>query len=354
MADKPATEKTEQPTSRKLEKAGEEGQVPVSTELTSAVSIIVLLASITLMAPKYMGWFKTILKQAISADLKIFANQQAFIEFAKKGFADFLLICLPTFIALSIGSVLACIALSGIKYSPKALTPKLDSLNPMTGFKNLINAKSIIKLFLAILKLIFIGMILWVYIQSKSDELEKLRWQWTSQILTSMSMLIFGMMIRVCIALIIMGLADAAFQKWKHIHDLKMTKQEIKDEHKETEGSPETKRRILQTQFKMALNRMRQEIPKADVILVNPTHVAVALKYDGKTMTSPKVVAKGADYLAEKIREIARAYGVPIIRRPELARNLYKNVKVGDPIPQTLYVAVAEILALIYRLKHRR
>ena len=190
-------------------------------------------------------------------------------------------------------------------------------------------------------------------LEIKSDVLETLRWQWTAQIFPSMAKLILGMMIRVCIALVIIASADAAFQKWKHIHDLKMTKQEIKDELKDTEGSPEIKKRILQTQLKMALNRMRQEVPKADVILVNPTHVAVALKYDGKAMASPTVVAKGADYVAEKIREIARAYGVPIIRRPELARNLYKNVKVGEPIPQTLYVAVAEVLALIYRLKHR-
>jgi flagellar biosynthetic protein FlhB len=354
MADKPANERTEQPTQRKLKKAGEEGQVPMSMELTSAVSIIVLLVSITLMAPKYMDWFKKILKQGFSADLEIFANQQVFMKSVKTGFTDFLLICLPIFIALFIGSVLAGIALSGVKYSPKAIKPKLSSLNPITGFKNLVNAKSMVKLLISIVKLLFIGIILWVYIQNKSDVLETLRWQWTAQIFPSMAKLIFGMMIRVCIALVIIASADAAFQKWKHIHDLKMTKQEIKDELKDTEGSPEIKKRILQTQLKMALNRMRQEVPKADVILVNPTHVAVALKYDGKTMASPTVVAKGADYVAEKIREIARAYGVPIIRRPELARNLYKNVKVGEPIPQTLYVAVAEVLALIYRLKHRR
>jgi len=353
MADKSAGEKTEQPTSRKLQKAGEEGQVPISMELTSAISIIVLLASITLMAPKFISWFKTILKQGMSADLGIFANQEAFMKFAKTGFTDFILICLPIFIALFIGSILAGVAIGGLKYSPKAIKPKLSSLNPISGFKNLVNAKSMVKLLTSILKLIFIGIILWVYIKSKSDVLETLRWQWTAQFLASMAKLVLGMMIRVCIALVIIALADAAFQKWKHIQDLKMTKQEIKDEHKDTEGSPEIKQRILQTQLKLALSRMRQEVPKADVILVNPTHVAVALKYDGKTMGSPTVVAKGADHIAEKIREIARAYGVPIIRRPELARNIYKEVKVGDPIPQTLYVAVAEVLALIYRLKHR-
>lgn len=353
MADKPANERTEQPSQRKLEKAGQEGQVPVSMELTSAVSIIVLLISITLMAPMYMGWFKKILKQGISANSDFFVNQQTFMKFAKTGFADFLLICLPIFIALCIGSILAGVALSGLKYSPKALKPKLSPLNPITGFKNLVNVKSLVKLLTSILKLVFIGIILWVYIQSKSDVLEALRWQWTAQILASMSMLIFGMMVRVCIALIIIAIADASFQKWKHIHDLKMTKQEVKDEHKDTEGSPEIKRRIMQTQLKIALNRMRQEVPKANVILVNPTHFAVALKYDGKAMASPMVVAKGVDYTAEKIREIARAYGIPIIRRPELARNLYKNVKVGQPIPQILYAAVAEVLALIYRLKHQ-
>jgi flagellar biosynthetic protein FlhB len=161
-------------------------------------------------------------------------------------------------------------------------------------------------------------------------------------------------MIRIGIVLLIMGIADAFYQKWKYIKGLKMTKQQVKEELKETMGSPEVKRRIRQVQLQTSMKRMLKEIPKASVVLVNPTHVAVALRYDAKTMESPVMVAKGADYLAEKIREIARAYGVPIVRRPELARTIYSTVKLGNPIPETLYVAVAEVLAMIYRLRKRK
>lgn len=161
-------------------------------------------------------------------------------------------------------------------------------------------------------------------------------------------------MIRICIALLVIGIADTIYQKWKYIDGLKMTRQEIKQEHKDMDGSPEVKSRIRRIQIQMAMKRMLQDVPKASVVLVNPTHVAVALRYETKTMESPVVVAKGADHLAEKIREIARAYGVPIIRRPELARALYSTVEPGNPIPENLYVAVAQVLALIYRLRHKK
>jgi flagellar biosynthetic protein FlhB len=161
-------------------------------------------------------------------------------------------------------------------------------------------------------------------------------------------------MIRICIALVVIAIADAFYQKWKYIKELKMTRQELKEERKDTEGSPEVKGRIRKVQLGMAMKRMLQEVPKASVVLVNPTHVAVALRYEAKTMEAPVMVAKGADHLAEKIREIARAYGVPIVRRPELARTIYSTVQPGNVIPQTLYAAVAEVLAMIYRLRNRK
>jgi len=172
--------------------------------------------------------------------------------------------------------------------------------------------------------------------------------------MTVIAKIILGLMIRICAVLLVIGLADTLYQRWKYIQDLKMTRQEVKEERRETEGSPEVKSRVRKIQFGMAMKRMLQEVPKSSVVLVNPTHVAVALRYETKTMESPVVVAKGADHLAEKIREIARAYGVPVIRRPELARTIYSTVNIGNPIPQALYVAVAEVLAMIYRLRHRK
>jgi flagellar biosynthetic protein FlhB len=161
-------------------------------------------------------------------------------------------------------------------------------------------------------------------------------------------------MIRVCIGLLVIGIADFAYQKWKYIDELKMTRQEIKEEHRETEGPPEIKSKIRQIQIQLTRKRMLRDVPKANVVLVNPTHIAVAVRYDTKTMDAPVVVAKGAGELAEKIMKIARSYGVPVIRRPELARTIFKTVEIGKSIPEVLYVAVAEVLAMIYRLRHRK
>jgi flagellar biosynthetic protein FlhB len=166
--------------------------------------------------------------------------------------------------------------------------------------------------------------------------------------------LIFGLLVRVCVGLLVIGLADFAYQKWKYMDELKMTRQEVKEDHRETEGSPEIKSKIRQVQFQMSRKRMLQDVKKANVVIVNPTHIAIAIRYDSKTDASPLVVAKGAGEVAEKIMKIARAYGVPIVRRPELARTIFKTVELGKSIPEALYVAVAEVLAMIYRLKHRK
>ena len=211
-----------------------------------------------------------------------------------------------------------------------------------------------VKFLLSVLKLLLISLIAWLYLRSRLDLLATLRWAWSVQILVVIAKIILGLMIRLGIVLLAMSIAEAYYQKWKYIQELKMTKQEVKDELKDTMGSPEVKNRIRKLQFQAVLKRMLQEVPKANVVLVNPTHVAVALRYDAETMESPVIVAKGADTMAEKIREIARAYGVPIIRRPELARTIYSTVKLGDPIPETLYVAIAEVLAMIYRLRRRK
>jgi flagellar biosynthetic protein FlhB len=182
----------------------------------------------------------------------------------------------------------------------------------------------------------------------------QLRWTWSITTLTTISKLIFGMLIRICVGLLVIGLVDMFYQKRKYIEDMKMTKQEVKEEHKQTEGAPEVKSRIRRIQIEFARRRMLQEVPKATVVLVNPTHVAVALKYDSKDMEAPVLLAKGADHMAEQIRTIARAYGVPIISRPELARTIYSTVKPGRAIPEMLYVAVAEVLAVVYRMKKQR
>ncbi len=354
MPEKPAAEKTEQPTHRRLRKAREKGQVAQSQELPAAVSIVVLVIILALSAQDLLQWFITQMKQGMSCETAVFADSNALINFLNAKITSSLSLIFPILVALSVGSVLSCVAVSGLNFAPQALNLKWNAINPVTGFGRLFDARSLVKLCVSIAKLILVSIIIWVYLRGKIETLAAIRWAWPGQIMAVIAKIILGMLIRVCIALLALAAADVFFQKWKYTQELKMTKQEVKQERKETEGSPEVRSRVRMVQIEMSRKRMLQEVPKASVVLVNPTHVAVALRYEAKTTEAPVLVAKGAEHLAEKIREIARAYGVPVIRRPELARTIYSTVKLGNTIPETLYIAVAEILALIYRLRHKK
>ena len=354
MAEQPAAEKTHYPTFRKLQKARQKGQVPQSQELMSVATLLVLVAMVALLGPSLTKWFIVQIKHGMMCENAVFSNTEAFMAFISGKTADLILVILPILAALFVGAVLAGVAVSGLNFAPGAIELKFDQLNPVAGFGKLVNARSVVKLLASILKLLCVSLVVWFYIKSRLDVFATLRWAWSTQILAVTAKLILGLLMRVGVVLLVIGIADTFYQKWKYIQDLKMTSQEAKQDRKETEGSPELKGRIRRIQIEMASRRMLREVPKASVVLVNPTHVAVALRYESKEMESPVMVAKGADHLAERIREIARAYGVPIIRRPELARTIYSTVKPGDVIPQTLYAAVAEVLAMIYRLRHRK
>ena len=354
MAEKPAAERTEQPTARKLKKAVDKGQVPHSQELTSTVTLIVLIAMTAISGPSLFDWFKIQMEQGFSCDNTVFADTANFLDFFGGRMIDLIFLILPFLIALMIGAIAAGVAISGFNFSPKAIELKFDQLNPVNGFGKLINMQSFVKLIMSILKLAFISLIVWFYMKDKLDIFGSLRWASANEILAVTSKTILGLVIRISIALLLISLGEALFQKWKHMQDLKMTRQEVKEEHKESEGSPDVKRRIRTIQFQAAFKRMLQEVPKATVVLVNPTHYAVAIRYDSKTMEAPVLVAKGADHMAEKIREVARAYGVPIISKPELTRTIYAAVEPGKPIPEDLYVAVAQVLAMIYRLRNKK
>lgn len=354
MADKPAAERTEKPTSKVLSKARGRGQVPHSEELPALVSIAVLVAMVALMGPSLMQWLLNETKEGLSCNTTVFANTAAFLDYINVKIVDLTRAILPILVALSVGGIFAGVVVSGFNFSPGAVQLKFDTLNPISGFGNLVNLKSFVKLLTSIAKLILIGFIVWYYVHSRLEQLAALRWAWSLGILVIIGKLTLGMMIRICLALLLVSIADVAFQKWKYIKDMMMTKQQVKEERRQSESPPEVQRHIRKMQYQMAMQRMMQEVPKANVVLVNPTHVAVALQYDTKSMEAPKLVAKGADNMAEKIREIARAYGVPIIRRPELARTIYSTVKLDGLIPDTLYVAVAEVLAMIYRMRSNR
>jgi len=354
MAEKPAAERTEQPTPRKLQKARQKGHLPQSQELMAIVSLLILVAAVALSGPSLLQWFRAQVEHGMSCENAIFADTGTFLDFAGRKSVEMLLVICPILGVLFVGAIMAGIAVSGVSFSPEALIWKFDRLNPVEGLGKLVNVQSVVKLLASILKLFFVSLIVWLYLRSRLEALATLRWVGSAQMLAVVAKIILALLIRICLALLVIAVADALYQKWKYTQDLKMTRQEVKQERKQTEGSPEVKGRIRRMQIEISMKRMAEEVPKASVVLVNPTHVAVAIRYDAKTMEAPVMVAKGADHMAEKIREIARAYGVPVIRRPELARTIYATVKPGNPIPEKLYVAVAEVLAMIYRLRHKK
>jgi len=354
MADKPASERTEQPTGKRLSKAKTKGQTAQSQEFTSFVSILVLVTTVTFLAPSLCRWCTGEIEQGMACDTSVFASSNAFLNFINTKITGMTMLILPVCVALFIGSVVGSIVIGGLNYSPKAIKLDFSAISPSKGLGKLVNMRSLVRLLTSVLKLVFVSIIAWYYLADKLEAIAMLRWAWSFGLLAAIGRLILGLMIRICIALLVIAAADTVFQKWKYIQDLKMTKQEVKEENRQKEGAPEVKNRIRKIQLQAAMRRMLSEVPKAGVVLTNPTHVAVALRYDAKKGEAPVLVAKGADHLAEKIREIARAYGVPIVRRPELARTIFATVKLNTTIPETLYVAVAEVLAMIYRLRRRR
>ena len=328
--------------------------MPRSEEFSSLVSIVVLVAMLAFLGSSLTEWLLVQTREGLSCNTSLFRNSGAFLNYINGKIVDFTVVTLPIYAALCVGGIFAGLVVGGLNFAPGAVKIKFESLNPIAGFGNLVNARSLVKLLAAIAKLFLIGLISWYYVENRLEDFAALRWAWSLRILTIIGKLTLGLMIRICLALLLVGIGDVIFQKWKYTKDMMMTKQQVKEERKQTESPPEIKRHIRKMQLQMAMQRMMKEVPKANVILVNPTHVAVALRYDAKSMEAPVLVAKGADLLAEKIREIARAYGVPIVRRPELARAIYSTVKIDNPIPDALYVAVAEVLAMIYRMKHNR
>jgi flagellar biosynthetic protein FlhB len=355
MPEKPAAERTEQPTPRRLQKAQEQGQVPQSQELASAVSLVVLLLALAVLGPGLFHWCRRKLESGLAAGpLNVFADTKTCVHFLNENICDMLVVTLPILAALTAAGVLASVLVGGFVFSSEGLRPKWNAINPAVAVQNLFDKRTLVRLLASILKLLFVSLIVWFYLRDKLEVLAALRWAWSAEIVSATGRIILGLGLRVGVAILLLGLADAFYQRWQHMQELKMTRQEVRQEHKDLEGSPQIKARIRRIQVEMSMRRLMRQVPKASVILVNPTHVAVALRYEARTMAAPILLAKGADLMAERIIKIGRSYGIPIVQRPPVARAIYATVKPGQPIPEALYMAVAEVLALIYRLRRQK
>ncbi len=348
-------EKTEQPTEKKLGDARGEGKAPKSMEVNSlgifffGIIIIYLFRGMISkdIARMTVGIFSSLDKLTLSTDLLQVYAVSAML-FYLKVLAPFFIVLVIVALAVGFGQV-------GVRLSPKALMPKFSKLNPLTGFKSkFFSVEPVIEAIKSIIKVVFVGMIsYWLLSDLILNSVNLVRLT-IPEIMNYMTENVSTFLWQISAVYLVLAAADFVYQKHKFKEDMKMTKQEVKEENKNLEGDPHTKGRIKSKQMEMSQRRMMADVPTADVVITNPTHFAVALKYEMGSNGAPTVVAKGADRVAQKIKEIARENDVPIHENVMLARALYKSCEVGDEIPPALFKAVAEVLAYVFRLKNKK
>jgi len=344
-------EKTEDASSRKLEKSREEGQVAKSMEIPSV--FVLLAGTLGLYVSAYFLYknFLGVLHDGLFFNLVPELNDVAAVHILFRCTIRLMIMMAPVMAAVFIGALVSNYLQVGFEVSWKAIEPKISRINPISGFKQKFSSIAFAEFIKSILKIIIVTIVAYLEVKKNIDSLVRLYDHSTAYILLYILKIAFIIYLKVIAAMVILAVLDYIFQRWKFLQDQKMTKQETKDELKQTEGDPQVKSRIRQLQTEAARKRMMAEVPEADVVVTNPTHLAVVLKYDGMTMEAPRVVAKGAGPVAENIKKIATESDVPVVENKELARNLYKIVDIGGDVPTELFQAVAEILAYVYKLK---
>lgn len=352
--DDSSQEKTEEASPRKLEKAREEGQVPRSRDLTSTAVLLIASVGIYVFAGFMGNKIVGLTRENFTLNRATIYDPNAMIAHLVSAIYDGLVSIAPLMILLLIASIVGPIALGGWNYSPKAMEPKFSRMDPLAGIKRMFSAKSLIELLKALGKvLIILGATVWVLKFFAQDMFRLVDESIGSAIIHSLEISILAT-IALSATTIVIAAIDVPIQIFEYNKKLKMSRQDQKDEAKETDGKPEVKGRIRQLQREMAQRRMMSNVPQADVIITNPEHFSVALKYDPDTMETPLMIAKGGDHTALKIREIARAHNIEIIQSPVLARAIFYTTEVDQEIPSGLYLAVAQVLAYVFQLRNYR
>jgi flagellar biosynthetic protein FlhB len=347
-------EKTEDATPRKLQKARQEGQVGKSQEVPSVVVLLTGISILYAFGGSMYHRITAILRESIAFQTVPHCNEAYCVNLLYTFIRQYALMLMPLLAAIFVAAFVINIAQVGWTISWKAITPKFSKINPVSGFSRIISLRSLVELIKNLLKLAIIGLVGWSVIQSKLSDTLRLYDQTPAYIIFFIFKVAFQVILAITLVMALLSFFDFFYQKWKFKEDQKMTKQEVKDEHKQAEGDPQVKSRIRQLQAQAARKRMMQDVPEADVIVTNPTHLAVALRYDALSMSAPTVTAKGAGEVAERIKVIAGEHDIPIVENKPLARNLYKMIDIGGLIPSELYTAVAEVLAYVYQLKNKK
>ena len=355
--DGPGGEKTEEPTSKKLEDARKEGQVAKSKEVTSAFEMLAAFLMLRFLV-EYIGtvFVGNIynLYSRIPEYAKLYdghVQEQTFRMLFVSSLIRILQVIAPFLIVGFLVAFITNLLQVKWKITGKPLQPKFNKLNPVNGFKRIFSKNSLMELVKSVLKLTLIGYVVYDYLKKNMPPIYQLYDISLNQGIAQVGMLVINLGIRIALFYMLIAALDFAYQKIKFKNDMKMTKQEVKDEYKNQEGDPQIKGKQRQRMMEASRRRMMQQLPDADVVITNPTHFAVAIKYEPEVYDAPYVVAKGADYLAQKIKDVAKENHIEIVENKPLARMLYANVDVGSVVPPELYQAVAEVLAFVYHLQ---
>jgi flagellar biosynthetic protein FlhB len=347
-----AEEKTEEASPRRKQEARKKGQVAKSPEVNSAIILLLGFMSLKVFFPYMFNELQDFIRS--------FLEQLNHVEEFNIDYLMTILIStaiitgkvlFPLVLSIMIGGVVANYIQVGFMFSTEPLMPKFERINPIEGAKRIFSKRALMELAKSLIKIGAVSYIVYKGIREEFDIFPKMLDMDIQESLVFIGQLVLKIAFQVGLMLLVLAIIDFAFQKWDFNRSMRMSKQEVKQEFKQTEGNPQVKGKIKEKQRQMALRRMMQEVPKADVVITNPTHYAVALKYDGVTMNAPVIVAKGQDLVAQKIKEKAKEHSVAIVENKPLARALYRSCEIGEIVPPDLFQAVAEVLAFVYRLK---
>lgn len=352
--DDSAQEKTEEPTPKRKQKARDEGQIPRSKDFTTFAVLITSTFGLFLFGGIMADSLLRISRENFSPTRDMIFDMNSMVLNLGRSFGDALWSSMPFFACVVIAALVGPTALGGILFSAKSLAPKWNRMDPIAGIKRIVSVRSLVELFKGIGKVLLIIGVAYVLLKAMQNRLLGLSSEPLEQAISHSLQLSLWAAIIMSAATIVISMIDIPFQIWEHQKKMRMSRQDIKDELKDTEGKPEVKSKIRQLQMQMAQSRMMASVPEADVVITNPSHYSVALKYDPNNMGAPILIAKGVDHIALKIREIANAHEIEVMESPPLARAIYHTTEVEQEVPEGLYVAVAQVLAYVFQLRDYR
>lgn len=353
-SDSDSADKTEEPSQYKIEEARKKGDVSYSKELVSVVVLGSTILTILISSVYVIETFQLYLEWLFRQEINVIFTGDNFNDFVKKSIVTILKMSLPAFITSFVVSIAIYLVQIGFIFAPEVLNLNFERINPTKGIKRIFSTKALFESFKGVIKILLVLAVSFFVIKGHMSGFLGFLNSDLGGALSFGKMILLKNSYYILIGLLLLAMVDYAFEKYNYMKKMRMTKREQKEETKEREGNPEVKQKIKSMQKELARKRMMSEIQSADAIVANPTHFSVAIKYDKDRMVAPKVVAKGIDFLALKIRDIAKDSQVPIIENVKLARNLYYNVEVGEEVPRSFYKAVAEILAYVYKLKKKK